>query len=136
MSLCSDQQLSSEQRSIFSDLAIKFWILRKSIKLIESFSFVIYLLDLCIQKKSNWFTCLIQDAPTSCPHPCNIWTQNFLHWIQAAWSRDILIGMFDLVLWHWSRSWSILRRGFLKNRHACFELSHSIESSLRSLSTL
>ena len=24
-------------------------------------------------------------------------------------------------------------RGFLKNRHACFELSHSIESSLRSL---
>ena len=27
-------------------------------------------------------------------------------------------------------------RGFLKNRHACFELSHSIESSLRSLSTL
>ena len=30
---------------------------------------------------------------------------------------------------------SILR-GFLKNRHACFELSHSIELSLRSLSTL
>ena len=27
-------------------------------------------------------------------------------------------------------------RGFLKNRHACFELSHSIEASLRSLSTL
>ena len=27
-------------------------------------------------------------------------------------------------------------RWFLKNRHACFELSHSIESSLRSLSTL
>ena len=27
-------------------------------------------------------------------------------------------------------------RGFLKNRHPCFELSHSIESSLRSLSTL
>ena len=27
-------------------------------------------------------------------------------------------------------------RGFLKNRHACFELSHTIESSLRSLSTL
>ena len=27
-------------------------------------------------------------------------------------------------------------RGFLKNQHTCFELSHSIESSLRSLSTL
>ena len=27
-------------------------------------------------------------------------------------------------------------RGFLKNQHACFELSQSIESSLRSLSTL
>ena len=27
-------------------------------------------------------------------------------------------------------------RGFLKNRHPCFELSHSVESSLRSLSTM
>ena len=27
-------------------------------------------------------------------------------------------------------------RGFLKNRHRCFELSHSEESSLRSLSTM
>ena len=27
-------------------------------------------------------------------------------------------------------------RGFLKNRHLCFESSHSLESSLRSLSTM
>ena len=35
-----------------------------------------------------------------------------------------------------SHSKNSLCRGFLKNRHPCFELSHSVESSLRSLSTM
>ena len=60
----------------------------------------------------------------------------YLHMIVDIKSASNLYSKF-LLLSHSKNTWlKLINRGFLKNRHACFELSHSIESSLRSLSTL